>query len=154
MFVKFYPYGIGSATGKCASTLFTYSPSCLATTIICFSGPSSKFNHIVIRDQLDPLNTRTKTIQPDQNPAYKKPTISTKTRVATIIINNFLPHSKLFSETEGFLVDSASYLEIKSSDLLCCNVTPKLPFFLISIEPLNHIPFLFSRMSHQVAHNT
>ena len=62
------------------------------------------------------MNTWTKTILPDQDPAYKKPTMSTKTGVATILINNFIPHFKLFSETEGFLIDGASFVEIKFSD--------------------------------------
>ena len=56
-----------------------------------------------------------KTIRPDQDPAYNKPTISTKTGVAAITIN-FNPHSKLFSETEGFLIDGANFIEIKFSD--------------------------------------
>ena len=73
--------------------------------------------HIGIRDQLDPLNTWMKIIQPDQDPAYKKPTMSAKKGTATILINNFIPHSKLFSETEGFLIDGASFIEIKFSDL-------------------------------------
>ena len=113
LFIKLYPYGIGHATGKCASILFTL-----------FSGdydnllqwPFSKTIHIGIRDQLDPMNTWMKTIRPDQDPAYKKPTMSAKTGVATILINNFIPHSKLFSETEGFLIDGASFIEIKFSD--------------------------------------
>ena len=74
--------------------------------------------HIGLRDQLDPLKTWMKTIRPDQDPAYKKPTVSTKTGVATILINNFISHSKLFSETEGFLIDGASFIEIKFSDPL------------------------------------
>ena len=57
-----------------------------------------------------------KTIWPDQDPAYKKPTISTKTGVAAIFINNFFLFSKLFSETEGFLIDGTSFIEIKISD--------------------------------------
>ena len=57
-----------------------------------------------------------KTPRPDQNPAYKKPTMSTKTGVATILINNYIPHSKLFSETEGFLIDGASFIEIRFFD--------------------------------------
>ena len=63
------------------------------------------------------MNTWTKTIRPDQDPAYKKPTMSTKTGVATILNKNFIPHSKLFSETEGFLLDGASFIEIKFSNL-------------------------------------
>ena len=62
------------------------------------------------------MNTWMKTILPDQDPTYKKPTMSTKTGVATILINNFIPHSKLFSETEAFLIDGASFVEIKFSD--------------------------------------
>ena len=57
-----------------------------------------------------------KTIGPDQDPAYKKPKMSTKTGVATTLINNFVPHSKLFNETEGFLIGGASFIEIKFSD--------------------------------------
>ena len=112
-FIKFYPYGIGPATGKCASILFTLFPGDYDNLL---QWPFSKLNHIGIRGKLDPLNTWMKTIRPDQDPAYKKPTISTKTGVATILINNFIAHSKLFSETEGFLIDSASFIEIKFSD--------------------------------------
>ena len=62
------------------------------------------------------MNTWMKTILADQDPAHKKPTMSTKNGVATILIINFIPHSKPFSETEGFLIDSASFIEIKFSD--------------------------------------
>ena len=111
-FTKVYPYGIGLPAGKCASILFTLFPG---DYDILLQWPCSKIIHIGIRDQLDPLNTWTKTVQPDRDPAYKKPTISTKTGVATILINNFILHSKLFKETEGFLIDGASCKEIKSS---------------------------------------
>ena len=111
--VKFYPYGIGPANGKSASILFTPFPGDYDNLL---QWPFSKLIHIGISDQLDPLNTWTKTIRPDQDPAYKKPTNSTKKGVSTIIINNFIPHSKLFSETEGFLVDGASFTEIRFSD--------------------------------------
>ena len=112
-FIKLYPYGIGTATGKCASVLFALFPGDYDNLL---QWPFTKTIHIGIRDQLDPMNTWTKTILPDQDPAYKKPTMSTKTGVATILINNFIPHSKLFSETEGFLIDDASFIEIKFSD--------------------------------------
>ena len=62
------------------------------------------------------MNTGMKTIRPDQDPAYKKPTMSTKTGAAAILIYDFIPHPKLFSETEGFLNDGASYIEIKFSE--------------------------------------
>ena len=112
-FIKLYPYGIGPATGKCASVLFALFPGDYDNLL---QWPFRKTIHIGIRDQLDPMSTWMKTILPDQDPAYKKPTMSTKTGVATILINNFIPHSKLFSETEGFLIDGASFVEIKFSD--------------------------------------
>ena len=109
-FIKFCPYGIGPATGKCASIIFTLFPRDYDNLL---KWPFSKLIHIGIQDQLDPMNTWMKTIRPDQDPAYKRPTMSTKTGAATIIINNFIPHPKLFSETEGFLIDGASYVQIK-----------------------------------------
>ena len=112
-FIKLYPYGIGPATGKCASVLFALFTGDYDNLL---QWPFTKTIHIGIRDQLDPMNTWTKTILPDQDPAYKKPTMSTKIGVATILINNFIPHSKLFSETEGFLIDGASFVEITFSD--------------------------------------
>ena len=112
-FIKLYPYGIGPATGKCASVLFALFPGDYDNLL---QWPFRKTIHIGIRDQLDPMNTWMKTILPDQDPAYKKPTMSTKTGVATILINNFIPHSKLLSETEGFLIDGANFVEIKFSD--------------------------------------
>ena len=93
-FIKFYPYGIEPANGKCASILFTLFPGDYDNLLKC---PLSKIIHIGIRDQLDPLNTWRKTIRPDQDTTYKKPTMSTKTGAATALINNFMPHSRLFS---------------------------------------------------------
>ena len=112
-FIKLYPYGIGPATGKCASVLFALFPGDYDNLL---QWPFTKTIHIGIRDQLDPMNTWVKTIRPDEDPAYKKPTMSTKTGIATILINNFIPHSKLLSETEGFIIDGASFVEIKFSD--------------------------------------
>ena len=112
-FIKLYPYGIGPVTGKCASVLFALFPGDYDNLL---QWPFTKTIHIGIRDQLDPMNTWVKTIRPDEDPAFKKPTMSTKTGVATILINNFIPHSKLFNETEGFLIDGASFVEIKFSD--------------------------------------
>ena len=112
-FIKLYTYGIGPATGKCASILFTLFPGDYDNLL---QWPFTKIIHIGIRDQLDPMNAWMKTIRPDQDPAYKKPTMTTKTGVATILINNFIPHSKRFSETEGFLIDGARIIDIKFSD--------------------------------------
>ena len=112
-FINFYPYGIGPATGKCASILFTLFPGEYDNLL---KWPFSKLIHIGIRDQLDPLNTWMKTIRPEQDLAYKKPRMSTKNGAAIVLIITFIPHSKFFSETEGFLIDGASFVEIKYSD--------------------------------------
>ena len=114
-FIKLSPYGIGPATGKCASILFTLFPGDCDNLL---HWPFSKLIHTGIRDQLDPMNIWMKTIRPDQDPAYKKPLVSTKTGIATTLIINSIPHSKLFSETEGFLIDGAGFIEIKFSDPL------------------------------------
>ena len=63
IFVKLWVrYGIGPATGKCASILFTRFPGDYHNLL---QWPFSKISHISILDQLDPLNPWTKTIQPD-----------------------------------------------------------------------------------------
>ena len=54
--IKFYPYVIGPATGKCSSILFTLFPGDYENLL---QWPFSKLIHIGIRDQLDPLNTWT-----------------------------------------------------------------------------------------------
>ena len=64
--IKFYPYGIGPAIGKCASYFFTLFPGDYDNPL---QWPFLKIIHTGVRDQLDPLNTWTKTIQPDQDPA-------------------------------------------------------------------------------------
>ena len=53
-FIKLYPYGIGPATGKCASILFTLFPGDYDNLL---QWPFTKIIHIGIRDQLDPMNT-------------------------------------------------------------------------------------------------
>ena len=89
-FIKFYPYGIGPANGKCASILFTLFTGDYDNLV---QWPFSKIIHIGIRDQLDPLNTWMKTIRPYQDPAYKKPTMSTKTGAATVLIYKNIFHT-------------------------------------------------------------
>ena len=61
-FIRFYPSGIGPPTGKCTSILFTLFPGDYDNLL---QWPFSKIIHIGIRNQLDPLNKWTKTIQPD-----------------------------------------------------------------------------------------
>ena len=58
-FINFYPYRIGTPTGKCASILVTLFPGDYDNFL---QWPFSKLIHIGIRNQLDPLNTWTKAI--------------------------------------------------------------------------------------------
>ena len=51
-FIKLYPYGIGPATGKCASVLFALFPGNYDNLL---QWPFTKTIHIGIRDQLDPI---------------------------------------------------------------------------------------------------
>ena len=125
-FIKLYPYGIGPATGNCASILFTLFPGDYDNLL---QWPFSKLIQIRIQDQLDPMNNWMKTIPPDQDPAYREPTMSSKTGAATVLINNFIPHSKLFSETEGFLIDGASFIEIKFPDPSVLKPQTQTPLF-------------------------
>ena len=69
--------------------------------------------------------------------------MSTKSGAATILIKNFYPHPKLFSTTEGFLIDGARYIEIKFLTLLCSNLKPNLhSFFPFHRDPQSlSLPF-------------
>ena len=74
---------------------------------------------VSIRDQFYHLNTRIQTIQPeDRDPAFRRPTKSSKERVSTVIINTFIQHIKPLNETEGVLVEGTSFLEIWFADML------------------------------------
>ena len=72
-FIKLYPYGIGPATGKCASILFTLFPGDYDNLL---QWPVSKLILIGFQYQPDPMNTWMKTIRADQDPLHKKPTMS------------------------------------------------------------------------------
>ena len=111
--IDFYPYGMGPPSGKCASKLFNLFPGCYDNLL---QYTFSKSFHIGVHDQLNPLNTWTQTIWLDRDLADNKPSISTKTEVSAIIINSFFPHSKHFSETEGFPIDDASFIEIRLAE--------------------------------------
>ena len=67
--IKLYPYGIGPATGKCVSILFTLFQGDYDNLLQWFI---SNAVHIGIRDQLDPMNTWMKTIRSDQDPGLQE----------------------------------------------------------------------------------
>ena len=93
-----------------------YSPFSLVTTTICFNSPrrrSSTMASVINwthwthgRKQFSLINTRpTKTHNLNKN------------RSCSNHHQQLFPLSKLFRESEGFLIDGASYREIKFSDL-------------------------------------
>ena len=77
------------------------SPFSLVTTTVFYDGHFSKVIHLSLRDQLDPLNAWTQTIQPTQKPPFRRPTSFLKIDAFAVALYKFIPHSKLFSETEG-----------------------------------------------------
>ena len=109
-FVKLYPYGIGPATGKCASFLFTLFPGDYYNL---FQWPFSKLIHIGIRDQ---LNTSTKKfgltdIRPTRNPlSQQKQEFRQSSSITLFLTLNS-------SDTEGLLIDGASFMEIRFSEI-------------------------------------
>ena len=115
-FVKFNPYGIGSASENFVSFLFTFFPGDF-DNLQQWQFPRRM--HIGIRDQFDLLNIWEETIHPDdRNPASRRPTISSKEGLSAVNINNFIPHSKPLNGAESFLVEGTSYLEKRFSDAL------------------------------------
>ena len=95
-----------------AIVLQYYSPSSLATMTIFWNGPSQRSSKLEFKINWTQWTTGCR----QSDPAYRKPTMSSKSGAATVLINNFIPHSKLFSDTEGFPIDGASFIEIKHSD--------------------------------------
>ena len=90
-FFKFYTKSIGLAAGKNASILFTFSLSDYDNLLQL---PLPKCTHSGIRDQFEPVNTWRPTIHTnDKKPAFKRPTISCKDGVFTVIITYAITHT-------------------------------------------------------------
>ena len=127
--IKFYPYSIGSASGKFASILFTFFPVDF-DKLLRWLFP--KHIHVGIRDQFVPLNTWVQTLHPDErDSAFKKPTISSKEGVSFANVKNFITHSKHLNRTEGFLVEGTSCL--KNGFLTRYDLKLDLPSFSLSL---------------------
>ena len=111
--IRFHPYGIDATAGQFATILFAFFPGDYDGLL---RWPFPKAIHLSLRDQLDPLNAWTQTIQPTQEPPFKRPTSSLKNDVFAVAFYKYIPHSKLFSETEGYIVNDTCYIEISFSD--------------------------------------
>ena len=111
--IRFHPYGIDTTAGQFATLIFAFFPGDYDGLL---RWPFSKVIHLSLRDQLDPLNAWTQTIQPTQEPPFRRPTSSLKNEAFAVALYKFIPHSKLFSETDGYVVNDTCYIEISFSD--------------------------------------
>ena len=110
-FVQFYPYGLDSVAGNHASIMFALFPGDYDSVL---TWPFLKTIHLLVRDQLNPQNTWTITFATSEKISFRSPT---REPLPTLMKFNFFPHSKMFSKTENFLLNSTLYLEITFTDL-------------------------------------
>ena len=110
--IRFYPYGLGTNAGQFV-TIFAFFPGDYDDLLYW---PFPKIIHLGLRDQLDPLNTWTQKIQPTKEQPFRRPTSSSKNAAFAIAFHRFIPYSKFFNETEGYIVHDTCYLEISFSD--------------------------------------
>ena len=110
-----YPYGLDTAKDKSASLFFALYPGSFDALL---KWPFNKKAHVSVIDQLDPINKWTCTISPEEHhmEALRRPTSSHHTQLTGIGMVNFIPHTKLFSDTDGYLVNDTLFIEIVLED--------------------------------------
>ena len=111
--IQFYPYGLGTNAGQFVTIFSAFFPGDCDNLL---RWPFPKKIHLGLRDQLDPLNTWTQKVQPTQEHPFRRPTSAPKNEAFAIAFHRFIPHSKFFNETEGYIVNDTCYLEISFSD--------------------------------------
>ena len=94
-----------------ASIMFTLFRGDCDGLLTC---PFPKTAHLSVRVHLDPQNRRTITLAPSEKITFRRPT---REPCPTLTNFNFFPQSKMFSETENFLLNNTLYLEIKFTNL-------------------------------------
>ena len=110
-FVQSYPYGLDSAAGNHASLMFALFPGDYDSLL---TWPFPKTIHLSVRAQLDPRNTWTTAFAPSEKISFRRPT---REPLPTLMNFIFLPHSKMCSKTENFLLNDALFLDIKFTGL-------------------------------------
>ena len=110
-FVQVYPYGLDSAAGNHASFVFALFSGAYDGLL---TWPSTKTIQLSVRDQFDLQNTWTTAFAPSEKISFRRPTRESS---PTLMNFSFLPHSKMFSKTENFLLNNTLYLEINFTDL-------------------------------------
>ena len=111
--IRFHPYGIDATAGQFATVIFAFFPGDYDGLL---RWPFPKVIHLSLRDQLHPLNVWTQTIQPTQEPPFRRPTSSFRNDAFAVAFYKYIPHSKLFSETDGYVVSDTCYIEVSFSD--------------------------------------
>ena len=109
-YLKLYPCGFAAAIGTWASISLSISAGEYDDIL---PWPVSKTMQIRVRDQLNPPNTWSQTIESKE---LNKPTSTECSTVPTVRHPYFFPHSKLFNEIDGYLHNDTIYIEIFFSD--------------------------------------
>ena len=105
-YLNLYPYGFAAAIGAWLSLSLSISPGEYDDIL---PWPVSKTIQTKVRDQLNPLNVWSQTIEPRE---LTRPTTADFSTVPTVRYPYFFPHTQLFEETNGYLHNDIMYLEI------------------------------------------
>ena len=109
-YLNLYPYGFAAAIGTWMSLSLSISAGDYDDIL---PWPISKTIQIKVRDQLNPLNAWSQTIEPIE---LTRPTTADISTVPTVRYPYFFPHTKLFEETNGYFHNDIMYLEISFFD--------------------------------------
>ena len=109
-YLNLYPYGFAAAIGTWMSLSHSVSAGEYDDIL---TWPISKTIQIKVRDQLNPLNAWSQTIEPRE---LTRPTTTDFSTVPTVRYPYFFPHTKLFEETNGYFHNDTMYLEISFFD--------------------------------------
>ena len=95
--------------------------------------PRSKVIHLKVKDELDPLKNWTLVMDLREAKEPNRPTSSTDSiTITTVRCPYFLPHTKLFDETEGCLHNGSMYAETSFTDPQA--LQPTYSFLLFSFS--------------------
>ena len=111
-YLNLYPYSFAAAIGTWLSLSLSLSISPGEYHDI-LPWPVSKTIQIKVRDQINPLNVWSQTIEPIE---VTRPTTADFSIVPIVRYPYFFPHTKLFEETNGYLHNDIMYLEISFFD--------------------------------------
>ena len=105
-YLNLYPYAFAAAIGTWVSVSLSISA---AYNDEILPWPVSNTIQLKFRDQLHPLNAWRETIDARET---TPPTSTNSSTTPTVRCPYFFPHTKLFNETDGYLLNDTMYLEI------------------------------------------